>query len=76
MLRLSVECDEVPEQVTDAVRRLSQHTSTYLRIVSRMYIAYLYADFSYQRCDQFLTLATQRRVLADIISRASSSSVS
>ncbi|KAG8214010.1 armadillo-type protein [Butyriboletus roseoflavus] len=59
MLRLSVECDEVPEEVTAAVRRLSQNTGTYLR----------------RRCDQFLTLSTQRRILAEIISRAPSSSL-
>ncbi|KAF8134583.1 armadillo-type protein [Boletus edulis] len=58
MLRLSVECEDVPEQVTAAVRRLSQHTGAYLR----------------RRCDLFLTLSTQRRVLAEIISRAPSSS--
>jgi hypothetical protein len=40
MLRLSVECDEVPEQVTVAVHQLSQHASTYLRRVSPTYAAY------------------------------------
>ncbi|KAF8557577.1 ARM repeat-containing protein [Imleria badia] len=59
MLRLSVECDEVPEQVTVAVHQLSQHASTYLR----------------RRCDQFLSLSTQRRVLAEIISGAPSPSL-
>ncbi|KAF8444709.1 armadillo-type protein [Boletus edulis BED1] len=59
ILRLSVECEDVPEQVTAAVRRLSQHTGAYLR----------------RRCDLFLTLSTQRRVLAEIISRAPSSSL-
>ncbi|KAI9569737.1 armadillo-type protein [Boletus coccyginus] len=59
MLRLSVECDEVPEIVTAAVRRLSQHTSSHLR----------------RRCDQFLALSTQRRALAEIISKAPSSSL-
>lgn len=39
MLRLSVECDEVTEEVTAAVRRLSQDTGTYLRRVSATYAA-------------------------------------
>lgn len=77
MLRLSVECDEVPEEATAAVRQLSQNTGTYLRRVSPTYAAEPRTLTSkYQRCDQFLTLSTQRRVLAEIISRAPSSSVS
>ncbi|KAG9316700.1 armadillo-type protein [Chiua virens] len=59
MLRISVECDEIPEEVTVAVGQLSQHSRTHLR----------------RRCDQFLTLSTQRRVLAEVVSSARSSSL-
>ena len=40
MLRLSVECDEVPETVTAAVGRLSQHSGSHLRRVSLTYAAF------------------------------------
>ncbi|KAF9227270.1 ARM repeat-containing protein [Gyrodon lividus] len=59
MLRLSVECDGVPEDVMSAVRGLSQLAGRHLR----------------RRCDQFLALSINRRVLADVISRAQSSSL-
>ncbi|KAF8842990.1 ARM repeat-containing protein [Paxillus ammoniavirescens] len=59
MLRLSAECDEVPEDIINAVHELSQLAGRHLR----------------RRCDQFLALSGQRRVLADVISRAPSSSL-
>ncbi|KAF9237513.1 armadillo-type protein [Melanogaster broomeanus] len=59
MLRLTAECDEVPEDVISTVHGLSQFAGRHLR----------------RRCDQFLALSTQRRVLADVISRAPSSSL-
>lgn len=37
MLRLSAECDEIPEEVTDAVRRVSRHSSAHLRRVGSTY---------------------------------------
>jgi hypothetical protein len=41
MLRLSVDCDEVPENVAAAVRQLSQHSGSHLRRVSpTTYAAY------------------------------------
>ncbi|KAG1716652.1 hypothetical protein ID866_530 [Astraeus odoratus] len=58
MLRLSAECDEVPEEVSKVVKGLSQSAGKYIR----------------RRCEQFLTLSQQRHVLADIISRARSPS--
>ncbi|KIK97374.1 hypothetical protein PAXRUDRAFT_31834 [Paxillus rubicundulus Ve08.2h10] len=59
MLRLSAECDEVPEDVISAVRELSQFAGRHL----------------HRRCDQFLALSSQRHVLAEVISRAQSSSL-
>lgn len=57
MLRLSAECSEVPEEVTQAVQELSQSAGRYIR----------------GRCEQFSRFSRQRHILIDIISRAPSS---
>lgn len=40
MLRLSVECDDVPEEVTATVRRLSQQSGAHLRRVGLTHEVY------------------------------------
>lgn len=59
MLRLSAECDKVPQEVYTAVHELSQSAGRHIR----------------RRCDQFLTLSLQRHIVNDIVSRASSASL-
>ncbi|KIJ67872.1 hypothetical protein HYDPIDRAFT_185857 [Hydnomerulius pinastri MD-312] len=59
MLRVSAECDEVPEEVSGVVHDLSQTAGRHLR----------------RRCEQFLAISSQRHVLAHVISRAPSSSL-
>ncbi|KAH7909974.1 armadillo-type protein [Hygrophoropsis aurantiaca] len=59
MLRISAECDKVPQDVIDLVTNLSQFSGRHIR----------------RRCDQFVTLSTQRRVLADMVSQAPSSTL-
>ncbi|KAI6000552.1 armadillo-type protein [Pisolithus albus] len=57
MLRLSAECSEVPEEVTQTVQELSQSAGRYIRA----------------RCEQFSRFSRQRHILTDIISQAPSS---
>ncbi|KAH7888611.1 armadillo-type protein [Phlebopus sp. FC_14] len=59
MLRISAECDDIPEDVTNAARALSQLAGRHIR----------------RRCEQFLALYRKRSVLADVVSRAPTSSL-
>ncbi|KAL4080340.1 armadillo-type protein [Scleroderma yunnanense] len=59
MLRLLAECNTVPEEVYKAVQELSRSAGSHIR----------------RRCEQFLILSLQRHIVADIVSRASSTSL-
>ncbi|KAH7926514.1 ARM repeat-containing protein [Leucogyrophana mollusca] len=59
MLRVSAECNEVSPDVVDLVTKLSQFSGRHIR----------------RRCEQFITVSSQRRVLADLVSHAPSSTL-
>lgn len=60
MIRLAAECDDVPTEVIDTVRKLLERSGRYIR----------------RRCDQFINLSLHKRALRDIVSSARSTSLS
>lgn len=59
MIRLAAECDDVPTEVIDTVRKLLERSGRYIR----------------RRCDQFINLSLHKRALRDIVSSARSTSL-
>jgi hypothetical protein len=67
MLRLSVECDNIPEDVTISVRNVSALAGRHIQRVSILYRKHTSVTDITQRCTQFLTYSRQRATIKQIL---------
>jgi len=78
MLRLANECEEVPEEVIERIKKMAEIAGKFLR---RVWWSFVVADTlslmypAFQRYDQFLFSIENRDFLRKIVSTAKSSSV-
>jgi AP-4 complex subunit epsilon-1 len=76
MLRVAAGCDEVPSDVLSIVAEVGKTAGRHIRRVNILPIgSFKHSLIKFQRCDQFTALCKEKDVLADLVRKAKSPSV-
>lgn len=76
MLRIAVDCEEIPPEVLILVKELSQNSRRHVREVNTfLQPQSVRLTLNFKRCEQFISLCAKRNLLNDVVARARSPTV-